>query len=513
MQVVDKTTRWGAIPPAKPAEGSAAAASAGAAAGEKRKSPELNGAGAGAGGDSEKEEDTVNGKGDAAETKLGEKEEEGATAMHVDDRAKSPVKTESTGDGALAVKSEPGGAAAAVQSGGAAAAAAAGAGAEAGVGAAEVEPMSKKRRQSLAMKTDAEFVEELAGLAAECAAKDTSLPSTCCYMFRGCIDTLTSAKVSADGRLLAGCFSDSSVRVWDTLSASRCSSGGADDQESGGLPERKSLAGGAVEEWAPAKPTVLRGHCAAVYDCDFSADRRFLVTCVRHSPRLRLVFSAVHLRCVERFSLPFAASIRCRSLPFHSLKRRCEPQGLRRLHRPALVSATRRRTRGVPRARPVVPDLGSRCVCLSPSRGARPPPQPSNHHQRADITSLARVARSIRTGRPVLRHGKTLPLPCVFPLPSRLRQRLPLRCCRHRATRPHGYGRSSTRPTARCGCSPATSPTSTTLGSTRTATTSGRSRWTSPSECGTYGQRRPPAATVLSLGFSPSCPCLPLPSP
>jgi hypothetical protein len=164
-------------------------------------------------------------------------------------------------------------AAAAAPAPGRVAAAAAADPAAAAAAAVIVKPAKRARSQS-----DAEYVGALVALSDKVRKSDTSLPSTCCYMFQNTHDCLTSAKVSRDGRLLAACFSDASVRVWDTQKHSPSKDAAADPTR----PHRSSFHTDGVHApsnaWAPSEATVLRGHCGAVYDCAFRCGHQSAAT-------------------------------------------------------------------------------------------------------------------------------------------------------------------------------------------------------------------------------------------
>lgn len=92
----------------------------------------------------------------------------------------------------------------------------------------------------------------------------TALPSICFYTFFHTHRSLNTAEISRDGSLVAGGFSDSSVRLWDL-------------QKSAKEKEKKQAQKRKLREGSDYR--YLIGHSGPVFGCSLSPDSQFLLSC------------------------------------------------------------------------------------------------------------------------------------------------------------------------------------------------------------------------------------------
>lgn len=121
----------------------------------------------------------------------------------------------------------------------------------------------------------------------------SALPSVCFYSFINTHHSLNCASVSLDGAMVAGGFSDSSLKVWDMarLGEQQLSNGTANGV---GSTNTKGVA----PDGTKPPYTLLQGHAGPVYAANFSPDGDYLL-------------SASNDCTVRLWSLPLVANLVC----------------------------------------------------------------------------------------------------------------------------------------------------------------------------------------------------------
>jgi transcription initiation factor TFIID subunit 5 len=99
-----------------------------------------------------------------------------------------------------------------------------------------------------------------------------SLPSVSFYSFINTHNSLNCAAISGDGALVAGGFSDSSVKVWDMAKLGKQNT--IEKPSSNGFTETRETA----LEGSKSSYSLLQGHAGPVYAASFSPDSDFLLT-------------------------------------------------------------------------------------------------------------------------------------------------------------------------------------------------------------------------------------------
>ncbi|XP_024390702.1 transcription initiation factor TFIID subunit 5 [Physcomitrium patens] len=105
-----------------------------------------------------------------------------------------------------------------------------------------------------------------------------ALPSVSFYSFINTHNSLNCASISSDGALVAGGFSDSSVKVWDMAKL------GEQKTIAGSVTQDKPPTNGFTEtretalEGSKSSYALLQGHAGPVYAASFSPDSEFLLT-------------------------------------------------------------------------------------------------------------------------------------------------------------------------------------------------------------------------------------------
>eukprot|EP00898_Chlorokybus_atmophyticus_P004575 jgi/Chlat1/5118/Chrsp33S05025 len=94
-----------------------------------------------------------------------------------------------------------------------------------------------------------------------------ALPSVCFYTFVNAQDSLNAVTISGNGALVAGGFTDSSVKVWDM-----------DSRAESAAPGESPVMGMKHKKVSESGYTLLCGHSEPVFGIDMSLDQRFLLS-------------------------------------------------------------------------------------------------------------------------------------------------------------------------------------------------------------------------------------------
>lgn len=144
-----------------------------------------------------------------------------------------------------------------------------------GVTAKSTGPGSAPRvKAELPMPTMSEEVEKqvLEDFRKRARLGSNSLPSVSFYSFINTHNSLNCAAISGDGALVAGGFSDSSVKVWDMAKYGKQNT--QDKPSSNGFTETRESA----MEGSKSSYSLLQGHAGPVYAASFSPESDFLLT-------------------------------------------------------------------------------------------------------------------------------------------------------------------------------------------------------------------------------------------
>ncbi|CAK9270407.1 unnamed protein product [Sphagnum jensenii] len=129
---------------------------------------------------------------------------------------------------------------------------------------------------SLAEETERQVLEDLRNRA---RLGSNALPSVSFYSFVNTHNSLNCASISADGALVAGGFSDSSLKVWDMAKIGAQITSGDQGTANGVVSNGVTEPKGVALENSKSSYTLLQGHAGPVYAANFSPDNDYLLSC------------------------------------------------------------------------------------------------------------------------------------------------------------------------------------------------------------------------------------------